>query len=216
MDKLYKNMLFSFLTVSLSMLGCRLGSYINPTPTLFQVTRVTYTDTPTATPLILLPGTTAPGATPTPTRGYAIQFTQQASSGMATLKGKAHSCPGPWGLWIGEVELAFSTEGMQFGGTGPLQFEVTEGEHQAEGEVWLSASGVGKQCTLTQISDPLKFEITFSQDWQSAQMIIGSTGEGMMTIVCPGDHPIEATIPFAAFWGPEPSTLPITRIDRCP
>lgn len=202
------------LVVSLWILGCQLGSFLRPTPTHMGMTKVVLTDTPTPTPVIV-PGATAPGATPQP-KGYVLQFAQQASSGMATLTGEVQSCSGTHGPWAGEVELAFSAEGMQFSGTGNLQFTVPQGENTATGEVQLAGGGTAKQCIMTQISDPLKFEITFSQDWKNAQMIIGSTGAGMMTFVCPGEPPVEATIPFAAFWGPEPFIVPVNHLEHCP
>ncbi|MEW6567114.1 MAG: hypothetical protein AB1449_02910 [Chloroflexota bacterium] len=145
--------------------------------------------------------------------GYAIGFEYTASTGVATLTGGAHSCSGLAGPWEGEVGLQFNAGEMQFGGSGPWQFTLAEGQLRTSGQVMFAGGGAGGSCVITQVSDPLQFEISFSADGGMASIRMGSTGGGTITFVCPDNF--GATIPFAAAWAAETFEVPVTRYTEC-
>ncbi len=153
-----------------------------------------------------------PSAGAASSAGYAIDFTQVSSSGMATMTGHAHTCTGLAGPWEGTVDIAFAMQELAFTGSGSWSFVLDEG--RAEGEVVISGSGGASQCMLTQVSDPLRFELDLNEGGTMARLHMASVGGGTITIVCPEALPV--TIPFAAAWGNEEFEVPVTPYLECP
>lgn len=143
--------------------------------------------------------------------GYAIDFTQLSSSGLATMTAHAHSCSTLAGPWEGQVDLEFSVQDLHFAGSGPWSFTLSE--RRAEGEVMFSGSGGASECVLAQVSDALRFEIELNESGTAARIQMGSVGEGTMTIACPEAPPV--TIPFAAAWGNEEFEVPVVPYTAC-
>lgn len=177
--------------------GCNL-----PRPAPSAATFIVRTPEPTQTP----------SAGAAPSAGYAIDFTQVSSSGMATMTGHAHTCTGLAGPWEGNVDIAFAVQDLAFTGFGSWSFVLDEG--RAEGEVVIRGSGEASQCVLTQVSDPLRFELDLNEGGTMARIHMGSVGAGTITIVCPEAPSV--TIPFAAAWGNEEFGVPVTLYPECP
>ena len=184
---------------------------------------------PTATPTPTASLTMAPLATATPTpsggmipptptppeeRALAMEFTEQVSSGYATLHMQAHTCSGLRGPWEGQFEVTLTAEELQVGGTGSFAFTLPADTFYVEGEAPFSGAGTaGTVCVVASVSGPLRYEITFSPDGQSAQVVMGSYGGETITIICPDTPPV--AIPFAIAWGPTPLTVPLMRYEGC-
>ncbi len=177
----------------------------------------TPTPAPTVTPTLTLTLSSLTDiSTPTPHQiGYALEFTQQVSSGMATLHVSTHTCSGVRGPWEGTFDVELVGSDMQIGGSGSIAFTLPSDGLTARGEAPYSGSSTGGTICAITGGGPLQFEITFSPDGRTANVMMGSTGGETMTFVC-GDDQRSYTIPFAIAWGPEPLTVPITPYGDCP
>lgn len=174
--------------------------------------------TPTATPIPAAhPRTDTPAPIPNQ-KGYALEFTHQVSSDMATLHVLAHTCSGIRGPWEGTFDVELAAEEMQIGGSGSITFTLPPNGFTARGEAPYSGGGTfNTACVITNVSGPLRFEITFSPDGSTADVIMGSTGPETLTAVCTdGEEYFTWTQPFLIAWGPEPLTVPVTHFDDCP
>jgi len=155
--------------------------------------------------------TQTPSAGAASSAGFAIDFTQVSSSGMATMTGHAHTCTGLAGPWEGTVDIAFAVQDLAFTGSGSWSFVLDDG--RAEGEVVISGSGEASQCMLTQVSDPLRFELDLNEGGTMARIHMGSMGAGTITVVCPEAPSV--TIPFATAWGNEEFEVSLQPYSAC-
>lgn len=195
------------------------------TPALTTAAPLTSTPTPTAsatlpplataTPTPLGGGMAPPTPTPQEERALAMEFTEQVSSGYATLHVRAHTCSGLRGPWEGQFEVTLAFEKLLVEGTGSFAFTLPAEGFYVEGEAPFSGAGTtGTACVIASVSGPLRYEITFSPDGRSAQVVMGSHGGETITFICPDTPPV--TIPFAVAWGPVPLTVPLTHYEGCP
>lgn len=188
---------------------------VTPTATPPPVGSQVVTPAATATPTPVGGGMAPPTSTPPQDRALALEFTEQVSSGYATLHVLAYSCSGLRGPWQGRFELELTFERMQIGGNGSFAFTLPEDGFYVEGEAPYSGGGTTgrRTCVIADVSGPLRYEITFSRDGRSAEVTMGSVGAESITVICADTS---VTIPFAIAWGPVPLTVPITHYDGCP
>lgn len=207
-------------TTSLPVPGATSTATSTPAP---GATATTTAVTPTATPFLTATPVPLPTATPIPAggaaltpvsgsagEGFALEFTNQVSGGLATLRAAAHTCSGIRGPWEGTFELDMTYGRMHISGSGPFNFTLPADRLSVRGEAPFTGGGAvsGSRCVILGVSDPLQFEITFSDDGRTANIIMGSVGGGTFTAQCPEQPPV--TIPFAVAWGPDPLVAPVT------
>jgi hypothetical protein len=113
-------------------------------------------------------------------KGYSLEFTNQVSSGFATLHVFAHTCSGWQGAWQGTFDVDLEYERMHINGGGAFDFSLSEGQLFVQGDAPFSGAGtVGSSfCVILDVSEPLRFEFTFSADGSTAEVIMGSKGGG--------------------------------------
>lgn len=210
--------LFYFLIISIMLFStaCRpqepsqeteepIPTTVTPSPTP--------TKTPTPTPTVIAGGGTPATALPEG-KGFAFEFTNDVSSGLASLHAYASTCSGILGPWNGTFDVELNYGDINIAGMGTFTFTLDENLY-AEGKAPFKGSGTGgESCVITDVTDPLSYEITFSPDGSTAQIVMGSKGAGSLTVVCPDSDPI--TIPFAIAWGPYPLEVPVTAYEDCP
>lgn len=195
--------------------GCTSKPGISEVPTFTKVPDSSITPTISVTPSLMPEILESATAVPS-SDGYAIEFTHNVSSGLATIQAAAHTCSGLRGPWEGNFEVVMNAGEMSVQGAGPFNFAFPSDEWAVQGEAPFSGGGMvsGANCAILDVSDPLQFEITIEPSEPSADIIMGSVGGGTITVQCGDDPP--RTIPFAVAWGPNPLTIPILRYSNCP
>ncbi len=202
-----------FVLALLSALMLSACVFTPGTPVASSATSVP-TATPTPTPVLVPSAPT--GIPPSASKGYALEFTQPLSSGLATLHVSVHTCSGIHGSWEGAFDIELTDASMHISGSGSMAFTLPPNEFTVRGEAPYSGSGASTNaaCVITDVSGPLAFEIMFSPDDSTADVVMGSKELERLTVVC-GDNP-PVTIPFAIGWGPRPLSVPIVPYSGCP